>query len=119
MPSSADLARTQLIAACADSCITSPSLPVSVSRPRPGMSVASVTRISPPTSVQARPVAMPTSFFSSATDGRNRGTPRYSVTLAAVISSLKVLPSTTTFRATLRQMEEISRSRLRTPASRV
>src|SRR5205809_5431338 len=34
--------------------MTSPSLPVSVRWPLPGMSVASVTRISPPTSVQAR-----------------------------------------------------------------
>ena len=62
---------------------------------------------------------MPISFFSSAIDGRNRGTPRYSVTLAALTSSLNVLPSTTTLRATLRQIDEISRSRLRTPASRV
>ena len=35
--------------------MTSPSLPVSVRWPLPGISVASVTRISPPTSVQARP----------------------------------------------------------------
>ncbi len=64
------------MAACADSCMTSPSLPVRVSRPLPDMSVASVTRSSPPTSVQARPVAMPTSFFSSAMVERKRGTPR-------------------------------------------
>ena len=62
---------------------------------------------------------MPTSFFSSAIDGRKRGTPRYSVTFSALISSLKVMPWTTTLRATLRQIDEISRSRLRTPASRV
>ena len=36
------------IAACADSCITSPSLPVSVSAPLPGISVTSIGRISPP-----------------------------------------------------------------------
>ena len=107
------------MAACADSCMTSPSLPVSVRWPLPGISVASVTRISPPTSVHASPVATPISFDSSMSVGRKRGTPRYSVTLAALISSLKDLPSTTTLRAILRQMDEISRSRLRTPASRV
>ena len=62
---------------------------------------------------------MPISFVSSAIVLRKRGTPRYCVTLSAVISSLNVLPSTTTLRATLRQIDEISRSRLRTPASRV
>ena len=43
------------MAACADSCITSPSLPVVVSLPRPSMMAASVVRIEPPTSVQAKP----------------------------------------------------------------
>ncbi|MND02017.1 hypothetical protein D3C83_212490 [compost metagenome] len=62
---------------------------------------------------------MPISFFSSAIDGRKRGTPRYSVTFSGVTSSLNSAPSTTTLRATLRQMDAISRSRLRTPASRV
>ena len=67
----------------------------------------------------SRPVAMPISFFSSATDGRKRGTPRYSVTLAASIVSVKSPPDTTTLRAIFRQTDRISRSRLRTPASRV
>ena len=119
MPSSSAFDRTQLMAACADSCMTSPSLPVSVRWPRPGMSVASVTRISPPTSVHANPVATPISSFSSAMLGRNRGTPRYSVTFSGVMPSWKALPCTTTLRATLRQIEFSSRSRLRTPASRV
>ena len=44
------------MAACADSCITSPSLPVKVSLPLPSTTVASVLRMEPPTSVQARPV---------------------------------------------------------------
>ena len=43
------------MAAWADSCITSPSLPVVVSLPRPSMIAASVSRMDPPTSVQARP----------------------------------------------------------------
>ncbi len=99
--------------------MTSPSLPVSVRWPRPGIRVASVTRISPPTSVHANPVATPISSFSSAILGRNRGTPRYSVTLSGVMLSVVAFPSTTTLRATLRQIEFNSRSRLRTPASRV
>ena len=54
------------MAACADSCITSPSLPVGVRRPLPSMMVASTASTEPPTSVQARPVAKPISFcFSS------------------------------------------------------
>src|SRR4029450_919962 len=44
----------------------SPSWPVSVTLPRPGMRVASVVRISPPVSVHARPVATPTSGVRSA-----------------------------------------------------
>ena len=62
---------------------------------------------------------MPISFFCSAIVGRYFGTPRYCVTRSAVISSEKLAPSVTTLRATLRQIDEISRSRLRTPASRV
>ena len=57
-----------------------------------GISVASLTSSSPPTSVHARPVAMPTSFCSSATLGRKRGTPRYSVTFSPLMSSLNVCP---------------------------
>ena len=50
---------------------------------------------------------------------RARTVARSSVTLSPPISSKKFLPSATTLRATLRQIDEISRSRLRTPASRV
>ena len=46
-------------AACADSCITSPSCPVIVRRPLPAYAVASMKRTSPPTVVYARPVATP------------------------------------------------------------
>src|SRR5204862_453915 len=69
--------------------------------------------------LDASPVRMPLSLLSSAIVLRKRGTPRYDVTLSDEISSLKLLPSTTTLRATLRQIDEISRSRFRTPASRV
>src|SRR4029079_12002067 len=48
-----------------DSCITSPSLPVSASVPFPDIVVASVVRISPPPSVQASPVTSPLSFSVS------------------------------------------------------
>ena len=50
---------------------------------------------------------------------RNFKTPRYSETFFAVSSSVYLPPSLTTLRATLRQILPISRSRLRTPASRV
>jgi hypothetical protein len=107
------------MAACADSCMTSPSLPVSVSVPFPGISVASVRRSSPPASVQAKPVATPTSFSSWVIIGRYFGTPRYSVIFSDVMPSVNPLPSTTTLRAIFRQIDAISRSRFLTPASRV
>src|ERR1041385_3801728 len=47
------------MAAGAASCMTSPSLPVIVSWPLPGMIVTSVDRSSPPSSVHARPVVTP------------------------------------------------------------
>ena len=49
---------TRLSAACALSFITSPSWPVRISLPLPGMRVASINRMSPPTGVQARPMAL-------------------------------------------------------------
>ena len=68
--------RTQLMAACADSFITSPSWPVSMKPLLPGMRVASRNRTSPPTGVQARPVATPGTSTRSATSGRNLGRPK-------------------------------------------
>jgi hypothetical protein len=61
MPMSlADCWRTWLSAARADSCMTLPSWPVSVSAPLPpGNSTASMNRTSPPVSVHATPVATP------------------------------------------------------------
>ena len=47
--------RTQFSAICADSFITSPSCPVRVSSPVPGILVASTNIISPPMDVHARP----------------------------------------------------------------
>ena len=61
--------RTYECAACTDSFITSPSWPVSVTRPLPGMRSASTTRISPPAAVHARPIATPTSSDLPAISG--------------------------------------------------
>ena len=86
----------------------------------PGISVASVTQdlaahLGPG---QAGGDADLVLLFGQARRGSaaRRGT---AVTLSAVISSNVPAPSATTLRATLRQTEAISRSRLRTPASRV
>ncbi len=68
MPSSACRERMNETAAVADSFITSPSWPVSVSFPVPGIAVVSMKRMSPPTGVYARPVDTPTDarrFFVS------------------------------------------------------
>ena len=47
-------------AADADSFMTSPSWPVRITLPLPGISAASIVSRSPPTSVQARPTTWPT-----------------------------------------------------------
>jgi hypothetical protein len=57
---------TKLSAAWTDSFITSPSLPVAVILPLPGSITASIVSSSPPTSVQARPVTVPTMSSVSA-----------------------------------------------------
>ena len=71
------LAAGSASAACADSCMTSPSWPVMVSFPS-SRTWTSVVRMLPPTSVHARPVTRPTSLFSCASESRNLGTPRNS-----------------------------------------
>ena len=109
------------MAAMADSFITSPSWPVTVRRPLPGMAVASMKRMSPPTGVQARPVATPGSLVRRLTSAVIRGRPRRSCTrLTLTVKRLRrPFVASTTSRASLRQTLPISRSRLRTPASRV
>src|SRR5437879_6459752 len=67
MPRLAARARNRLHAACADSFITSPSWPVRVIWPLPGIWIASTNMMSPPTGVHARPVATPTSGARPAT----------------------------------------------------
>ena len=57
-----------------DSFITSPSWPVSVRLPPPGIRVASMNSTSPPAGVHARPMATPGSFVRSAiSSSRNVG----------------------------------------------
>src|SRR5271166_1698368 len=54
--------RTQVSAACIDSCITSPICPVMVKPPLPFILLASMNRMSPPAGVQASPTATPGRF---------------------------------------------------------
>ena len=109
---------TRLSAAWALSFITSPSWPVSSSRPPPGVRVASMNRMSPPTGVQARPVATPGTLERMATSFSKRTGPRISSISSTPMRFLPVAPSANST-ATCRSTRPISRSRLRTPASRV
>ena len=119
MPSSGACERTHDRAACTDSFITSPSWPVSVSVWVPAIRVASTNRMSPPAGVHAMPVATPGSRVrSSSSSNSKRGAPRNEVTASGVIRAGSVRPSARR-RATLRQTLASSRSRFRTPASRV
>ena len=78
MPSSLACAFTRLSAACAHSFMTSPSWPVRMSLPLPGMRADSTNRMSPPTGVHASPVATPGTAVRCATSFSNasRPTPR-------------------------------------------
>ena len=58
--------RTTERAASTDSFITSPSEPVRMMLPLPGITAASIVSRSPPTSVHARPTTWPTWFSFSA-----------------------------------------------------
>ena len=74
---------------------------------------------SPPVGVHARPIATPGCFVrSSISSSRNRGAPSISVTTSSVTTSGDSSPSARR-RAAFRQIDPISRSRFRTPASRV
>ncbi|KAG0766053.1 hypothetical protein G6F22_017909 [Rhizopus arrhizus] len=130
MPKPTARERTTDTAADADSFITLPSWPVRISWPLPGTSVDSICSRSPPTSVQARPVTRPISFSSSARPKSKRRTPRYlSRFLLDTLTSAFFLapffaftgcgPASAISFTTLRQILAISRSRLRTPDSRV
>src|SRR5213596_1341177 len=118
MPSAPARARSRLHAAWADSFITSPSWPVSVICPLPGIWIASMNMMSPPTGVHASPVATPTSGLRPATSLWTLGWPAYFSRFLAEILTDRARPSTTSS-AALRSTPWISRSSWRTPASRV
>ena len=77
-----------------------------------------MVRISPPTSVQARPVTTPTMSSASVSPKRNLRTPEYFSRFFRVIVTFLVFLVTISFTA-LRARLAISRSMFRTPASRV
>src|SRR5436190_7150907 len=118
MPSPAARARSRLHAACADSFITSPSWPVRVIWPLPGIWIAATNMMSPPTGVHANPVATPTSGLRPATSLCTLGWLAYFSRFLAEIFTVSARPSTTSS-AALRSTPWISRSSWRTPASRV
>src|SRR5207247_1279691 len=95
MPSAADRARSRLHAACADSFITSPSWPVRVITPFPGIWIASTNMMSPPTGVHASPVATPTSGLRPATSLCTFGKLAYFSRFLAEIFTVSARPSTT------------------------
>ncbi len=86
----------------------------------PRMREASIKTMSPPAGVHTRPTETPGRVTRSSTSFsvRNFGTPSDSRTTSGVTTSISVLPSAIR-RACLRVSVAISRSRLRTPASRV
>ena len=97
---------------------------MTVSLPLPSIRLHSVVRICPPTSVHASPIAAPISFFLSACRSRNfhgpssSGTFTPSTMIFSIFSFFLPPWALTTWRAILRHTLPISRSRLRTPASR-
>ena len=80
--------------------------------PLPGMRVASMNRMSPPTGVHARPVATPGTLVRIATSPSKRGAPRISRTSPVSMRAASIAPSAMRT-ATLRSTAPISRSRLR------
>ncbi len=83
---------------CADSFITSPKLPVSVSMPLPLIFTASILSTSPPTLVQANPLTMPTIFFLSVGEISNtilsRNCPRFCGVSVIDFSPFKIIVAT-------------------------
>ena len=96
-----------------------PSWPVWVSLPLPGTTAASMVSSSPPTSVQARPVpARPGHCLPPCRSGSG-ARPGIFPGSWSVIFTCRRAASSSSDLTTLRQTLEISRSRLRTPDSRV
>ena len=119
MPYSSAWTRTQVTASCALSFITSPREPVTVILPVPlSMTCTSMGRVSPPTLVHARPLAMPTALVRLRKSGLTMRGPSSSSSMVAVTATLSTSPAAI-LRAHLRSTLVMVRSRLRTPASRV
>ena len=110
--------RIYVRAAVADSFITSPSLPVRVKPPLPFISEVSIKRITPPTGVQAKPIARPGPHVLAFISGKKRIGPRKSYRLSGMTVIFSSLPRAISLAAP-RQIAAISRSRFHTPASLV
>ncbi len=78
-----------------------------------------MNRMSPPTGVQARPVATPGTLVRIATSFSKRGWPSSEVMSFGVDRDVRSALPSAICTATWRSALPISRSRLRTPASRV
>ncbi len=74
---------------------------------------------SPPVPVTARPVATPGTLVRSAASKKKRGRPSHLVTSAASTTTGASTEPAASFVASLRISRPSSRSRFRTPASRV
>ena len=86
----------------------------------PGMRPASMNSTSPPTGVQASPTATPGRRVRSATSSSGAETRRAEIGPHGLQRDFNLSePPSAMRRACLRQIVPISRSRLRTPASRV
>ncbi len=83
------------------------------------VAVASTNRTSPPVPVTASPVATPGTAVRAATSLSNLALPRNSRTRSGVIATGGISAPVAILVATLRVILPSSRSRLRTPASRV
>ncbi len=84
---------TSVSAACALSFITSPSWPVRISLPLPGVRLASMNRMSPPTGVHARPVATPGRLVRLASSASNSAGPRISASCGTSMRTGAGVPS--------------------------
>lgn len=88
--------RIQLRAVWADSCITSPSCPVSFTKPLPAMVVASMYSSCPPVGVHAKPVTTPgMSACNTSQDTQVSSISMNSQQTESVTRSLALSPRTT------------------------
>ena len=119
MPSASACPRTYDSAIRADSFMTSPSCPVRTRPSLPFIEVASMNSTSPPAPVTDRPVATPGIAVRSADSWKKRCRPRASRSSSrSMATGASALPAAI-FVAVFRSSVPSSRSRFRTPASRV